>query len=103
SADGDERDLISDARAEPTEDVERALAKGGAAKSSASDGLDLALRERESIPPDGRVGGDDPIDAEVHGEIGDLVDVFIGKVGSDLHEQRDVPSRMRVEALPHGS
>jgi hypothetical protein len=45
------------------------------------------------------VGGDDPVYAERHGQVGDRVDVFVGQVGGDLHQQRDPPGAGRVQRL----
>jgi DNA-directed RNA polymerase specialized sigma24 family protein len=42
----------------------------------------------QPVAPEGRVGRDDAGQPEPHDELGDAVDLLVGEVGRDLHQQR---------------
>ena len=45
--------------------------------------------QAEAVAGDGGVGGDDAVQAQLQGEVGDRVHVLVGEVGGDLDQQRD--------------
>ena len=93
---------IPDARAEPPEHLERARVEGRAAEASRADRLHLCVAAPKTLATDGRVGRDDPIDADRHAKVGDGVDVFVGEVWRDLHEERHAAlGHASIERLAH--
>jgi hypothetical protein len=92
----------ADLRAQPPRHLERARPQRRARQAAGADRRDLGRRRAQAVAGDGGVGGDHAVEVELHRQRADGVDVGVGQVGRDLHQQRHPARRRRgVRGGPH--
>ncbi len=79
----------ADPAAQQPHDVEGALGEGRPGQPAGADLLDPRRRGAQPLAGDRGVGGDDAVEADRAGEVGDREDVVVAEVGGDLDQQRD--------------
>ena len=67
-----------------------------AGQSTGTSGCDVRRRAGQAAASDGGVHGDDPVEAELDGELGDLGELLVGQLGGDLDQERNMPPGRRV-------
>nr|GLK39136.1 hypothetical protein GCM10017611_60060 [Rhodococcus wratislaviensis] len=71
------------------EDLDRSFGDRRSRQPARADRGHLVVRGVQPVPADGGVGRDDAGQAEFEREIRDRIDVVVGQVGGDLHQNRD--------------
>lgn len=85
-ADADQHQSVADARVEPAQYFGRAFCHRGPGDAAGTQPVDT--RGGQAVARDGGVGGHDPGQAELDGQIGDRIEVGVADVGGDLHQHR---------------
>src|SRR5690606_38114170 len=81
TADGHQRDMRAGAFSHQPQNGQRAMTQRRPGQPARAGGRNLFGRRSEVAAADGRVGGDDAIEAEFDGQAGDGEDVLVGQVG----------------------
>src|SRR5262249_19719319 len=87
AADAHQGDPVAHPGVQPAQHLQGALLEGGAGEAAGLGGE--GRRGGQALAGDGGVGGDDAVQAEFDGEVGDGVDVLVGEIGGDLDEEGD--------------
>jgi hypothetical protein len=93
----DQYEPVADSAVQPLEHVKGALLERRPGQAARLSGR-LRVAD-QSVSGDRGVGGNDAVQAELDGEVGDRVDVLVGQIRSDLHEQRDLAAGRPVESV----
>jgi hypothetical protein len=88
AAGGDEQQAVAGPGPQPPQHAQRLVPHRRAGQAARPGGADLFLGAGQVIAGHGCVRGDDAGQPELHGQVGDRVDVLVGQIGRDLDQQR---------------
>ena len=97
----DQDEAVAHPGAQLAEQVQRAVLERGTRQAARARGDDGGGAGGQVVAGNGGVGGDDPVQAQFQGKVGEGVDVVIGEVGGDLDEQRNASTR-GLQGVPDG-
>ena len=98
----DQDEPVAHPGAQLAEHVQGAVLERGTRQAACPGGGDRGGVGGQVVAGDGGVGGDDPVQAQLQGEVGDGVDVVIGEVGGDLDQQRNALRARGLQRVPDG-